>query len=100
MSERITEAELREMQFRFEEFEHPTSDGIHLVAEVRRLRGIIVQAAEWGAGVDDMECCECHECIGPGSHAGQAELHRSDCPVPTFHAEAEAIRKEQVGDAL
>jgi len=94
MSERLTEAELREI-------EEPGLDGFgpvrrafaeRLVAEVRRLRGLIVAVAfrdgsNGTAPEGDYGCvfCEAHLFEGP---------HKSGCPWPALEAEASAIREE------
>lgn len=107
MSERITEAELRDIEIKAPRFvgemaldpvlELFAANCLDLVAEVRRLRGLIAEAV----GVDPLVgprcprqdgCCWwCDADVEPPP----AEPHAPDCPWPALEAEALAIAKEE-----
>ena len=85
MSERITEAELQ----RIEELDpDEILSNVQILAdEVRRLRGLIVGAA-------DTSWDEC-PIDGPAEDGAYLQCAKTDCAWPAFRAEARAIREEQ-----
>ena len=63
-------------------------DVLSLVAEVRRLRGIVAGVAYRGAIAPPEKTCGCAFCGRPLI----SEPHAPDCPWPPLEAEAEAVR--------
>ena len=85
-SERITEAELRTIERLEDGNRAALLFALRLVAEVRRLRGLIVGVAGVFVGGPG-QCIACYHTLPD---------HRSDCDAAPVVAEASAIRDEGV----
>ena len=90
MTDRITDAELEEIAQENEDAFYGSDSAVRLVAEVRRLRGLI-------AAIQPSGKPWCPGCSTTGSmfEGPSAVVHVEGCWWPTLFDEARAIREEK-----